>query len=108
MTLSTSVSSHNVDEAIRLFKFSTMDAVQAGNIEGLTRGDLMEEITKVEADIRRRLPIGWSTSYASLVREFVQQQGYAAHALERCLYILERREVVRFSGLKKTVHRIGI
>lgn len=52
-----------------------MDAVQAGNVEGMTRGDLMEEINQVEADIRRRLPIGWSTSYASLVREFVQQQG---------------------------------
>jgi DNA replication licensing factor MCM5 len=75
MTLSTQVAEHNVDEAIRLFKFSTMDAVQAGNVEGMTRGDLMEEITKVEADIRRRLPIGWSTSYSSLVREFVQQQG---------------------------------
>lgn len=85
-----------------------MDAVQAGNIEGMTRGELMEEINKVEADIRRRLPIGWSTSYASLVREFVQQQGYTAHALERTLFILEKREVIRFSSQKKTVHRIGV
>lgn len=108
MTLNTEVQEHNVDEAIRLFKFSTMDAVQAGNVEGMTRGDLMEEITKVEADIRRRLPIGWSTSYSSLVREFVQQQGYTSHALERTLYILERREVIRFSGGKKTVHRVGV
>lgn len=58
MTLATTVAEHHVDEAIRMFKFSTMDAVQAGNIEGMTKGDLMEEITKVEADIRRRLPIG--------------------------------------------------
>lgn len=36
----------------------------------------MEEMNKVENDIRRRLPIGWSTSYASLVKEFVQTQGY--------------------------------
>jgi DNA replication licensing factor MCM5 len=75
MTLSTQVQEQQVDEAIRLFKFSTMDAVQAGNVEGMTRGDLMDEINKVESDIRRRLPIGWSTSYASLVREFVTQQG---------------------------------
>ncbi|SCZ89828.1 BZ3500_MvSof-1268-A1-R1_Chr9g10610 [Microbotryum saponariae] len=108
MTLATQVQEHHVDEAIRLFKFSTMDAVQAGNVEGMNRGDLMEEINKVESDIRRRLPIGWSTSYASLVREFVTQQGYTQHALERTLYILERREVIRFSGGKKTVHRIGV
>ncbi|ORY76848.1 MCM-domain-containing protein [Leucosporidium creatinivorum] len=108
MTLATEVQEHHVDEAIRLFKFSTMDAVQAGNVEGMTRGDLQEEINKVEADIRRRLPIGWSTSYASLVREFVTQQGYTQHALERTLYILERREVIRFSGAKRTVHRVGV
>lgn len=58
MTLAVEVQEHHVDEAIRMFKFSTMDAVQAGNIEGMTKGDLMEEINKVEADIRRRLPIG--------------------------------------------------
>lgn len=105
MTLSTQVQEHHVDEAIRLFKFSTMDAVQAGNVEGMTRDGLMAEMNKVENDIRRRLPIGWSTSYASLVREFVTVQGYTQHALERTLYVLERREVIRFSGGKKTVHR---
>lgn len=73
--LSPVVLDHHVEEAIKLFKFSTMDAVQAGNV-GMPREELMEEINKVEADIRRRLPIGWSTSYASLVREFVTQQGY--------------------------------
>ncbi|KAI5475627.1 hypothetical protein MNV49_001088 [Pseudohyphozyma bogoriensis] len=108
MTLATQVQEHHVDEAIRMFKFSTMDAVQAGNVEGMTRGDLMEEINKVEADIRRRLPIGWSTSYASLVREFVEQQGYTRHALERTLYILEKREVIRFTSGKKSVSRIGV
>ncbi|CAD6584776.1 MAG: minichromosome maintenance protein 5 [Cyphobasidiales sp. Tagirdzhanova-0007] len=76
LTLSTQVHEHHVDEAMRLFVCSTMDAVSAGNIEGMSRGELMEEINKVETDIRKRLPIGWSTSYASLVREFVSQQGY--------------------------------
>ena len=108
MTLSTQVAEHHVDEAIRMFKFSTMDAVQAGNVEGMTRGDLMEEIGKIESELRRRLPIGWSTSYASLVREFVTSQGYTKHALERSLYILERREVIRFAKGKQTVHRVGV
>ena len=80
VTLAKHVAEHHVDEAIRLFKFSTMDAVQAGSIEGMTRGELMEEVEKVERDIRRRLPIGWSTSYQALVREFVTQQGYTQHA----------------------------
>lgn len=80
VTLAKQVQESHVDEAIRLFKFSTMDAVQAGNVEGMTRGELMEEVEKVERDIRRRLPIGWSTSYSALVREFVTNQGYTQHA----------------------------
>jgi len=108
MTLSTVVRQHHVEEAIRLFKFSTMDAVSAGSVEGLSRGELNAEISRIEKEVRRRLPVGWSTSYQSLVREFVSQQGYSAHALERTLFVLEKREVIRFSGQKKVVHRVGV
>ncbi|EGO02786.1 hypothetical protein SERLA73DRAFT_102769 [Serpula lacrymans var. lacrymans S7.3] len=108
MTLSTVVQNHHVDEAIRLFKFSTMDAVSAGSADGLSRGELNEEITRIEKELRRRLPVGWSTSYQSLVREFVTQQGYSSHALERTLFIMEKREVIRFSGQKKVIHRVGV
>jgi DNA replicative helicase MCM subunit Mcm2 (Cdc46/Mcm family) len=98
MTLSPVVKNHHVEEAIRLFKFSTMDAVSAGSADGLSRGELNEEMTRIERELRRRLPVGWSTSYQSLVREFVTQQGYSSHALERTLFILEKRETIRFSG----------
>lgn len=108
MTLSNQVHEHHVDEAMRLFKYSTMDAVSAGSVEGLTKGELMDEVNKVERDIRRRLPIGWNTSYAVLVKEFVTQQGYSSHALERALYIMEKREVIRFTNSKRTVTRIGV
>ena len=92
------VQNHHVDEAIRLFKFSTMDAVSAGSADGLSRGELNQEMTKIEKEIRRRLPIGWSTSYQSLVKEFVNQQGYSSHALERTLFVMEKREILRFSN----------
>lgn len=105
ITLSPQVGETAVEEAIRLFRCSTMDAVQAGQVEGMTRKELVEEMNRVEADIRRRLPIGWSTSHYSLVKEFVHGKGYTAHSLERTLYALEKREVIRFSGQRKTVHR---
>ncbi|CAA7258757.1 unnamed protein product [Cyclocybe aegerita] len=108
MTLTPVVLNHHVEEAIRLFKFSTMDAVSAGSADGLSRGELNDEMTRIERELRRRLPVGWSTSYQSLIREFVTQQGYSSHALERTLFILEKREVIRFSGQKKVVHRVGV
>ncbi|KAF5337117.1 hypothetical protein D9611_003224 [Ephemerocybe angulata] len=108
MTLTPVVQAHHVEEAIRLFKFSTMDAVSAGAADGLSRTDLNDEMHRIETEIRRRLPVGWSTSYQSLVKEFVTQQGYSSHALERTLYILDKREIIRFSNQKKVVHRIGV
>ncbi|KAF9229538.1 MCM-domain-containing protein [Gyrodon lividus] len=108
ITLSPIVQNHHVEEAIRLFKFSTMDAVSAGSVDGMSRGELNEEMNRIEKELRRRLPVGWSTSYQSLVREFVTQQGYSSHALERTLFILEKREIIKFSGQKKVVHRVGV
>lgn len=108
ITLSPRAGVHHVEEAMRLFKTSTMDAVAAGSVDGMTRAELQEEMERIERELKRRLPIGWSVPYATLVREFVTQQGYSQHALERCLYILEKREVVRFANQKKSVSRTGV
>ncbi|KDN47328.1 MCM-domain-containing protein [Tilletiaria anomala UBC 951] len=113
-SLSTQVGEQHVDEAIRLFKFSTMDAVQTGSgvsgerAGGMSRADLNGEMHKLEREIRRRLPIGWSTSYAKLRHEFVESQGLSAHALERTLFVLEKREVIKFSNQRKAITRTGV
>lgn len=86
-----------------------MHAVSVGSgVEGLSRTELNEEIDRIEKELKRRLPIGYSTSYQSLVREFVSGQGYSQHALERCLYILEKREVVKYTSMRRVVQRIGV
>ena len=104
LTLAPVVQSHHVEESLRLFKCSTMDAVSTGSADGLSRGELNAEMAKIEKEVRRRLPIGWSTSYQSLVREFVTQQGYSSHALERTLFVMEKREIIRFSGQVSSAH----
>ncbi|KAI1781834.1 hypothetical protein LXA43DRAFT_907563, partial [Ganoderma leucocontextum] len=103
LTLSPVVQNHHVEEVIWPFKFPTMDAISPGSANGLSRDAVNEEMGRIEKEIRRRLPIGWSTSYQSLVREFVMQQGHSSHALERTLFVLGKREVIRFSG-EKVVH----
>ncbi|KAH8929563.1 MCM-domain-containing protein [Atractiella rhizophila] len=109
MTLSPTVELTHVDEAMRLFKFSTMNAVQfGGNMEGISRTELIEEMNKIEAEVKRRMPISYSVPYSKLVKEFVVEKGYTQHALEKTLWVLEKREVIRFSGGKRLVHRIGV
>lgn len=108
VTLSPYATEEHVDEAIRLFRFSTLNAVESGNVEGMTRGELQEEVQKLEREIRRRIPIGWTSSHAGLRKEFVDAQGYSLHALECALYILEKRDVLRFSNQRKTLTRTGV
>ena len=75
-----------------------MNAVAAGSADGLSRGELNDEMVNLEKQLITRLPMGWSTSYQALVKEFVTNKGYSLHALERTLYVMEKRELIRFSG----------
>ena len=84
---------------------STMDAVAQG--EGQGSRELMEETGKVEEELRRRLPVGWSTGLGTLRREFVEGRGYSEQALSRALVVLQRRETVQMRQGGGQVYRMG-
>lgn len=102
--LSTIVTVEHVDEAIRLFFASTMDAVGQG---ATIRKELVDEVNKIEGEIKRRLPLGWHTSYQRLVNEFVGTHRYSQHALDRTLNVLERRETIQFRHQRQQIFRSG-
>ncbi|MCJ1422717.1 minichromosome maintenance protein 5 [Sticta canariensis] len=106
LSLSPIATESHVDEAIRLFLASTMDAVKQG--EGQGSKELMGEVAKVEEELRRRLPIGWSTGLGTLRREFVEGRGYSEQALNRALIVLQRRETVQLRAGGGQVYRSGI
>ncbi|MCJ1310381.1 minichromosome maintenance protein 5 [Agyrium rufum] len=106
LSLSPIATEAHVDEAIRLFLASTMDAVTQG--EGQGSKELMEEVNKIEDELRRRLPMGWSTSLATLKREFVDGRGYSEQGLNRALMVLQRRETVQIRNGGSQVHRSGV
>ncbi|KAI5286082.1 minichromosome maintenance protein 5 [Ascosphaera acerosa] len=95
----------HVDEAIRLFLASTMNAITQG--EGQGSRELMAEAGKVEDELRRRLPIGWSTSLATLTRDFVGGRGYSEQALNRALVVLQRRETIQIRNGGAQIYRRG-
>ena len=105
ITLSPIATEQHVDEAIRLFLCSTMDAVNQGSNQGSR--ELNEEVTRLEAELKRRLPIGWSTSLASLRREMVEGKGYSEQSLNRALMILQRRDTIIFRNQGAQVYRNG-
>lgn len=83
-----------------------MDAVNQG--EGQGSRELMEETSKVEEELRRRLPIGWSTSLATLRREFVEGRGYSEQSLNRALMVLQKRDTVQIRQGGGQVYRSGV
>lgn len=106
LSLSPVATEAHVDEAIRLFLASTMDAVTQG--EGQGSKEMMEEASKIEDELKRRLPIGWSTSLATLRREFVDGRGYTEQALNRALVVMQRRETVQIRSGGSQVYRHGV
>ncbi|OAA64430.1 DNA replication licensing factor mcm5 [Niveomyces insectorum RCEF 264] len=117
LTLSPVATEQHVDEAIRLFLCSTMDAVNqgsqpgAGGVVGGGPGgaarELYQETARVEAELKRRLPIGWSTSLATLRREMVEVRGFSEQALNRALMLLQRRDTIIFRNQGAQVYRNG-
>lgn len=83
-----------------------MDAVKQGDGQGSK--ELMGEVAKVEEELRRRLPIGWSTGLGTLRREFVEGRGYSEQALNRALIVLQRRETVQLRAGGGQVYRSGV
>jgi DNA replication licensing factor MCM5 len=94
LSLSPVADETHVDEAIRLFLASTMDAVNHG--EGQGSKDLMDEVNKVEEELRRRMPIGWQVNLSTLKREMVDGKGYSEQALGRALHVMAARETIRW------------
>ncbi|KAG1149935.1 hypothetical protein G6F37_002182 [Rhizopus arrhizus] len=107
MTLSPYATEKHVDEALRLFKYSTMDAVRSGGADGMTREDVMQEVSLIEAEILKRLPVGSQTRVAAIKSDLLQR-GYSEAAIMRALTILQRREVLLVRGQGKIVLRQGV
>jgi DNA replication licensing factor MCM5 len=83
-----------------------MDAVNQG--QGQSSKELNEEVSKVEEELRRRLPIGWSTSLATLRREFVEGKGFSETSLNRALLILQRKDTIAIRSQGAQIYRSGV
>ncbi|CAI4213833.1 unnamed protein product [Parascedosporium putredinis] len=105
-TLSPVATETHVDEAIRLFLCSTMDAVNQGSNQG--NRELNDEVSRLEGELKRRLPIGWSTSLATLRREMVEGKGYTEQGLNRALLMMQRRDTIMFRNQGQQVYRNAV
>jgi DNA replication licensing factor MCM5 len=66
----------HVDEALRLFQVSTLDAALSGSLsgaEGFTSNTDQEEVRKIERQLKNRFPIGSNVSEQRIIQDFLKQ-----------------------------------
>ena len=105
MSLSPMATGKHVDEAIRLFNASTMNAIQSGMIEGNMDGSLMDQVQRIEDVIRRRFPIGSHISEKRLKDELAKQEFLPA-CINKAIFKLIQKEVLVYEDRRTKIRRI--
>ncbi|KAI9141782.1 MCM2/3/5 family-domain-containing protein [Paraphysoderma sedebokerense] len=107
LQLSPVATEQHVDEAIRLFKFSTMNAVKSGRVDGLNLTDLRHDVRKVEQEITKRLPLGSQIAVRSLKTE-LEKLNLSSQAIDRAIRILTDQGILQYRAQRMTVFRAAI
>ncbi|XP_018575968.1 DNA replication licensing factor Mcm5 [Anoplophora glabripennis] len=99
----------HVDEALRLFQVSTLDAAMSGNLagaEGFTTEEEHEMLTRIEKQLKRRFAIGTQVSQQNIIQDFTQQQ-YPERAVLKVIQTMIRRGQLQHRIQRKMLYRIS-
>ncbi|KAM6302833.1 DNA replication licensing factor MCM5 [Podargus strigoides] len=108
MKLQPFVTEADVEEALRLFQVSTLDAAMSGTLSGaegfMTQED-QEMLSRIEKQLKRRFAIGSQVSEHSIVQDFMRQK-YPEHAIYKVLQLMMRRGEIQHRMQRKVLYRI--
>lgn len=108
MSLSPFATESHIDEALRLFQVSTLEAAMSGNLsgaEGFTRTEDQEEIRRVERQLKQRFPIGSQVSEQRIIQDFLKQK-YSERAITTVIHIMLRRGELQHRMQRKVLFRV--
>jgi len=95
----------HVDEAIRLFKVSTMEAATStGGAGEVMTPELAAEVEIVEQRLRQRLPVGHSSSEKAIIDDFTRQ-GLSTMAVAKAIAVMMQREELEYKNRRKMLFR---
>lgn len=108
MRLASFATDSDVDEALRLFQVSTLDAASTGNLagaEGFTTEDDQEMLHRIEKQVKRRFVIGSQVSEHAIVQDFLKQK-YPERAIYKVLHFMLRRGELQHRMQRKVLYRL--
>ncbi|XP_015836849.2 DNA replication licensing factor Mcm5 [Tribolium castaneum] len=99
----------HINEALRLFQVSTLDAAMSGGLaggEGFTTEEEHEMLIRIEKQLKRRFAIGTQVSHQTIIQDFTQQQ-YPEQAINKVIYTMIRRGQLQHRMQRKMLYRIS-
>jgi len=98
----------HIDEALRLFQVSTMDAAMSGSLsgaEGFTTNEDQELLNRVEKQLKRRFAIGSQVSEHSILQDFAKQK-YPEKVVQKVIHFMIRRGELQHRLQRKMLYRL--
>ena len=98
----------HVNEALRLFQVSTLDAAMSGSLagaEGFTSDEDHEMLSRIEKQLKRRFPIGNQVSEQNIVKDFVKQ-AYPERTIYKVIHTMIRRGELQHRMQRKMLYRL--
>ncbi|TPP63353.1 DNA replication licensing factor mcm-5 [Fasciola gigantica] len=108
MRLAAFATEADVEEALRLFQVSTLEASMSGSLEGAEGFTSQEEhdlILRVEKQLKRRFVIGSQVSEHAILQDFTRQ-GFAERAVSKVLHYMIRRGEIQYRMQRRILYRI--
>jgi len=100
----------HVDESLRLFQVSTLDAAMSGSlsgVEGFTTEQDQEEVQQIEKQLKKRFAIGTQVSEHAIVQDF-GKQNYKDHEqkVKKVIQTMIRRGELIHRLQRKILYRV--
>ncbi|XP_058982882.1 DNA replication licensing factor Mcm5 [Musca domestica] len=98
----------HVNESLRLFQVSTLDAAMTGSLagaEGFTTEEDQEILNRIEKQLKRRFAIGSQVSEQNVVQDFLRQR-YEERSILKVIHTMIRRGELQHRMQRKMLYRL--
>ena len=97
-----------MQEAIRLFKVSTMEAASQGELmlEGVVSDDVQNEVQRAEQMIKRQVAFQAKVSERALVEDLVNRMNFSEFTVRRALQVLVGRGDFEYKSGRMFIKRV--
>ncbi|TMW50028.1 hypothetical protein DOY81_004894 [Sarcophaga bullata] len=98
----------HVNEALRLFQVSTLDAAMSGSLagaEGFTTEEDQETLNRIEKQLKRRFAIGSQVSEQNVIQDFLRQK-YEERSILKVIHTMIRRGELQHRMQRKMLYRL--